>query len=145
MIEEAWIGLFLKNGRFSVGLDENIRFRYGWRRHVNALESTGRRFESMETQQGKSGPAYDPCMQSDWLFRFINQSESLIPAQRNLTILQIFFIRLSPQVFVIKGQIWAGALVQWLLEETHILKVVGANPSTVFWMDIFHIYLLQKY
>ena len=39
-------------------------------------------------------------------------------------------------------QFWAGALVRWLWEETHILKVVGSNPSTVYWMDIFHKYLL---
>ena len=36
----------------------------------------------------------------------------------------------------------AGALVQWLWEETFILKVVGSNPSTVNWMDILHFYLL---
>ena len=27
--------------------------------------------------------------------------------------------------------------VWWLWEETHILKFVGSNPSTVSWMDIF--------
>ena len=32
---------------------------------------------------------------------------------------------------------WAGVLVQWLWEETHIPKVVGSNPGTVHWMDIF--------
>ena len=37
---------------------------------------------------------------------------------------------------------WAGALVYWLWEETHVLKVVGSNPSPVYWMDIFHIYLM---
>ena len=37
---------------------------------------------------------------------------------------------------------WAGVLVKWLWEETHLLKVVGSNPGTVYWMDIFHIYLL---
>ena len=37
---------------------------------------------------------------------------------------------------------WAGALVEWLLEESHIPKVVGSNPSHIYWMDIFHIYLL---
>ena len=26
--------------------------------------------------------------------------------------------------------------------ETHVLKVVGLNPSTVYWMVIFHIYLM---
>ena len=26
-------------------------------------------------------------------------------------------------------QFWAGALVWWLWEETHILKVVGSNPA----------------
>ena len=34
----------------------------------------------------------------------------------------------------------AGALVQWLFEETHVLKVVDSNPSTIHWMDIFHIF-----
>ena len=28
---------------------------------------------------------------------------------------------------------------EWLWEE-----VVGSNPSTVYWMDIFHIYLLLE-
>ena len=30
----------------------------------------------------------------------------------------------------------AGALVQWLWEETHVPKVVGSNLSTLYWMDI---------
>ena len=30
-----------------------------------------------------------------------------------------------------------GALAQWIWEETHVLMVVGLNPSTVYWMDIF--------
>ena len=25
----------------------------------------------------------------------------------------------------------------WLWDETHVPKVVGSNPSTVYWMDIF--------
>ena len=29
-----------------------------------------------------------------------------------------------------------------LWDETHVLKVVGSNSSTVYWMDIFHIILL---
>ena len=32
--------------------------------------------------------------------------------------------------------------VLWLLEETHVLKVVGSTSSIVYWMDIFHINLL---
>ena len=36
----------------------------------------------------------------------------------------------------------AGALVKWLWEGTHVPKVVSSNPGTVYWMDIFHIYLL---
>ena len=36
----------------------------------------------------------------------------------------------------------AGALVLWLWEETHIPKVMGSNPGTVYWMNIFHINLL---
>ena len=38
--------------------------------------------------------------------------------------------------------IWAGALVKWLWEETHVLKVMSSNPVTIYWTDIFHIYLL---
>ena len=37
-----------------------------------------------------------------------------------------------------------GALVLWLWAETHVLKIVGSNPSTIYWMDIFHIILLKK-
>ena len=32
---------------------------------------------------------------------------------------------------------WGGSLVKWLLEETHVQKVVSSNPSIVYWMDIF--------
>ena len=31
---------------------------------------------------------------------------------------------------------WAGALIKWLWEETHVLKVVGSNPAAVYWMDM---------
>ena len=31
-----------------------------------------------------------------------------------------------------KKLFWAGALVYWLWEETHVLKVVGSNPSTAY-------------
>ena len=40
-----------------------------------------------------------------------------------------------------KCLIQVGALVQWLWEETHVLKLVGSYPSTEQWMDIFYIYL----
>ena len=30
-----------------------------------------------------------------------------------------------------------SALVYWLWDETHVLKVVDSNPSTIYWMDIF--------
>ena len=30
-----------------------------------------------------------------------------------------------------------------LWEETHALKVVGSNPSTVYWMDIFNIFIVK--
>ena len=36
------------------------------------------------------------------------------------------------------------ALVKWLWEETHVLKVVSLNPGTEWGMDIFHIHLLKK-
>ena len=32
----------------------------------------------------------------------------------------------------------------WLWEETHVPKVVGSNPGTVYWMDIFsHIFVVK--
>ena len=38
----------------------------------------------------------------------------------------------------------AGALVLWLWNQTHVLKVVGSNPGPMYWMDMtfFHIDLL---
>ena len=41
--------------------------------------------------------------------------------------------------FVIKHLLLvkADALVKWLWEETRVQKVVGSNPGTVYWMDIF--------
>ena len=39
---------------------------------------------------------------------------------------------------------WAGGLVHWLWEETRVSKVVGLNPGTVYWMDIFsHIFVVK--
>ena len=32
-------------------------------------------------------------------------------------------------------------LNRWIWEENRVLKVMCSNPSTVYWMDIFHIYL----
>ena len=37
-----------------------------------------------------------------------------------------------------------GALVLWLWEESHVMKVVGSNPVTLYWMDILQKYLLKK-
>ena len=40
--------------------------------------------------------------------------------------------------------VWVGALVYWVREETHILKVVVSNPNTIYWMDIFsHIFVVK--
>ena len=39
---------------------------------------------------------------------------------------------------------WAGALVWWLWEETHVPKVVSSNPGTVNWMDIFSYLFVVK-
>ena len=31
-----------------------------------------------------------------------------------------------------------------VMEETHVPKVVGSNPSTVYWMDIFsHLFVVK--
>ena len=38
----------------------------------------------------------------------------------------------------------AGALVQWLWEETHVPNVVGSNPGIVYWMDIFFTFICCK-
>ena len=39
---------------------------------------------------------------------------------------------------------WAVARVQWLWEETYVPKVVGSNPSTVYWVDIFtHLFVVK--
>ena len=38
----------------------------------------------------------------------------------------------------------AGALVQWLWEETYVPNVVSSNPSIVYWMDIFsHLFVVK--
>ena len=37
-----------------------------------------------------------------------------------------------------------GALVKWLWEETHVPKVVGLNPGTIYWMDIFSHIIVVK-
>ena len=37
---------------------------------------------------------------------------------------------------------WAGALVYWLREMTHVHEVLGAHLSTGDGMDIFHTNLL---
>ena len=34
--------------------------------------------------------------------------------------------------------LWQMAnLSAWLWDETHLLKAVGSNPITIYWMDIF--------
>ena len=42
------------------------------------------------------------------------------------------------------GTYGARAQFQWLWEETHVLKIMGLNPCTVYWMEIFHMNLLKK-
>ena len=38
----------------------------------------------------------------------------------------------------------AEALVYWLLEDTHVPKVVSSNPSSAYWMDIFsHLFVVR--
>ena len=37
---------------------------------------------------------------------------------------------------------YVEALVYWLWKETHVLKVVGLNLSTLYWMKKIHICLL---
>ena len=36
-----------------------------------------------------------------------------------------------------KLKIWAGAVVQWFWDKTNVHRVVGSNPSTLYWMDVF--------
>ena len=35
-----------------------------------------------------------------------------------------------------------GALVLWFWETTRAQEVMGLNPGAVYWMNVFHIYLL---
>ena len=35
------------------------------------------------------------------------------------------------------SEVRAAALVQWLWEESHVPKIMGLNPSTIYWMDFF--------
>ena len=37
---------------------------------------------------------------------------------------------------------WSPGLV--VKKESHVLKVVGLNPSTIYWTDIFHINFVLK-
>ena len=39
---------------------------------------------------------------------------------------------------------WVGALVLWLCDETHFLKVVGSLPSTIYLIYVFDIDFLSK-
>ena len=46
------------------------------------------------------------------------------------------FVKCLKQLNIAGITMPAGALVLWLWEETHIPKVVGSNPGTLYWMDI---------
>ena len=50
------------------------------------------------------------------------------------TIINLCIIKL--QAVIKNWSLWAGALVQWLWEETHVPKVVGSNPGALYWMVI---------
>ena len=39
---------------------------------------------------------------------------------------------------------WAGALVWWLLEETHVQEVVGSNPGPDTGWPSFSHYIVEK-
>ena len=53
------------------------------------------------------------------------------------------FIWSQCELFTIK-EMDIRALVSWLKEETHNLKVVSLNPSTRYWMDILsHIFVVK--
>ena len=52
----------------------------------------------------------------------------------------IWITYLLGKLFVLR----AGALVSWLWKETRVPKVVGSNPGTVYWMDIFSHILVVK-
>ena len=56
----------------------------------------------------------------------------------------LYRVLLGRMVLVIKTNKRAGVLVKWLWEETHVLKVVGMNPCTTYWVDIFsHIFVVK--
>ena len=66
--------------------------------------------------------------------------DALHLVQTYLHSLVVFRYKLS-----VKNKNQGGALVQWLWVTTHVRKVVGSNPSAIYWMDIFHIDLLKNY
>ena len=47
-------------------------------------------------------------------------------------------------IFRSLSRLQAVALVQWLWEKTHVPKVVGLNPGTVCWMEIFSHIFVEK-
>ena len=88
-----------------------------------------------------------PPRNSTFGFFHLRLCDSIFQQQDNAL---IFGILISHSYFqpirILKTSViaWAGALVMWLWETVLVQEVVGVNPSTGYWMDIFHIDLLQK-
>ena len=72
----------------------------------------------------------------------LNWSQSLamnLPPSRSTPVENVLKMGLAIRISM--ENIQTKPLCGWLWEETHVQKVVGSNPSTLYWMENFHIYL----
>ena len=56
----------------------------------------------------------------------------------------LLFVRFVVILKLNKFHRMGGSPDSWLWEETHVPMIVGLNPNTVYWMDIFsHIFVVK--
>ena len=108
------------------------RFFQTWKAYIEGWDRTLPHDSSAETNKRLQGGCHSsadpsvPTILRPWVW---------LPTTTTLFSIYIW-------ISMIKGRKYrAGALVQWLWEETHGPKVMGSNPSSIHWMDI---YLLLK-
>ena len=72
------------------------------------------------------------------------RAEHASAVKRAVIAVAVIQVAVVTKLIINKDSSRAGALVQWLWEETHVPKVVGSNPGAVYWMEMtfFHIDLL---
>ena len=81
-----------------------------------------------------------------WRKKTLNWNESFWPQKKHKlfthtqALYNIFCIEIERKFKLKENGI--NSRVQWLKEEAHNPKVVNSNPSTRYWIDIFHINLL---